>query len=449
MPDAGSNDGQYIEKFDCPVIVIDHHLVEDSIFPSNMILVNNQLSKNYPNKDLSGAGMAFQFCRAMDYYLDKDFAFKFIDLAAVGVCGDMMSGLEIENQFLWRAGFSNIRNYFLKTLCDKQSYSMKGEINPITVAFYIVPMLNAMIRVGTKEEKQRLFLAIVSGHTMVPNNARGHKGEQIEVAIESARECTNARAHQNKEKDEIVERLEQKIFKNDLLENQILFVRLDEDDIFPSELNGLVAMQLSAKYKKPTIIARLNNEGYIRGSSRGINNSELESFKDFMDSTGLFEYTAGHDNACGISILNSRLSQLHEIANKELAKYDFGEDCYEVEFEMMATSSLLPQLIMDLDNYSFCWSQNNSEPNIHVTDLNVTWDDIDVVGKNQDTLRIHKNGITFIKFFAKDLIEELKQYNNLKIELVGRASVNEWGGRRTPQILISAIDFKEDSVMEF
>ena len=74
-----------------------------------MILVNNQLSKNYPNKDLSGAGMAFQFCRAMDYYLDKDFAFKFIDLAAVGVCGDMMSGLEIENQFLWRflisAGF--------------------------------------------------------------------------------------------------------------------------------------------------------------------------------------------------------------------------------------------------------------------------------------------------------------------------------------------------------
>ena len=81
--------------------------------------------------------------------------------------------------------------------------------------------------------------------------------------------------------------------------------------------------------------------------------------------------------------------------------------------------------------------------------MNVTWDDIDVVGKNQDTLRIHKNGITFIKFFAKDLIEELKQHNKLKIELVGRASVNEWGGRRTPQILISAIDFKEDSVMEF
>lgn len=156
-----------------------------------------------------------------------------------------------------------------------------------------------------------------------------------------------------------------------------------------------------------------------------------------------------HDNACGISILNSRLSQLHEIANKELAKYDFGEDYYDVEFEMPATSILLPQLIIDLDDYSFCWSQNNSEPNIHVTDLNVTWDDIDVVGKNQDTLRIHKNGITFIKFFAKDLIEELKQYNNLKIELVGRASINHFAGKVTPQILIQACEVKEDSVMEF
>ena len=42
-----------------------------------------------------------------------------------------------------------------------------------------------------------------------------------------------------------VARLEQKIFKHDLLENQILFIRLEEDDKFPSELNGLIAMQLS------------------------------------------------------------------------------------------------------------------------------------------------------------------------------------------------------------
>ena len=158
-----------------------------------------------------------------------------------------------------------------------------------------------------------------------------------------------------------------------------------------------------------------------------------------------------HDNACGISIANSNLKRLHEIANKELQKYDFGETFYEVEFEMPANSIQLPILINDLERYRDIWSQNCSEPNIHVVDLNVTMDDIDVVGKNSDTLRIHKNGITFIKFFAKDLIKKLKDknYTNLKIELVGRASVNEWRGTYTPQILIEAIDFKENRVIDF
>ena len=87
-------------------------------------------------------------------------------------------------------------------------------------------------------EKERLFMAFIDGTTMVPCNKRGAKGTMEQVAIESARECTNARTKQNKIKDEAVARLEQKIFKHDLLENKILFIRLDDEDNFPPELNG-------------------------------------------------------------------------------------------------------------------------------------------------------------------------------------------------------------------
>lgn len=55
------------------------------------------------------------------------------------------------------------------------------------------------------------------------------------------------------------------------------------------------------------------------------------------------------------------------------------------------------------------------------------------MGKNQDTVKIIKNGIAYMKFFAKDFIEELKSYpNDIKLEVVGRANLNEWGGRVTP-----------------
>ena len=52
-------------------------------------------------------------------------------------------------------------------------------------------------------------------------------------------------------------------------------------------------MQLSAKYKRPTIVARLNKEGHCRGSIRGVSNSELKDFKGFLNETGMFEYVEG------------------------------------------------------------------------------------------------------------------------------------------------------------
>ena len=49
------------------------------------------------------------------------------------------------------------------------------------------------------------------------------------------------------------------------------------------------------------------------------------------------------------------------------------------------------------------------EPLIYISELNITDADIEVVGQRQDTVRIHKNGVTYMKFWAKDFIEELKR----------------------------------------
>lgn len=456
MPDAGSNDYIYIEQLKeigLPVLVLDHHIIESDVqISDNCCIINNQDSPNYRNKHLSGAGVAYQFCQALSEQYAADPG-EFLDLAALGICADMMSGLEIENQYIWREGFKNLKNLFFLTIARKQGYSITGKVNPsdeeiiaalnpMTVAFYIVPMINAMIRVGSLEEKQRLFMAFVEGETLVPCKKRGAAGTMEKVAIESVRECVNARNHQNKIKDSVIEKIEQKIFKHDLLENQILFIRLDDDDIFPPELNGLVAMGLSNKYKRPTIVARLNNEGFIRGSARGLSASELTSFKDYLNSTSLFEYTRGHDNAFGISISNKNLSRFHELANSELAHYDFGEDYHEVNFERIAMDADLTALVDDIGIYDFIWSQQNDTPKIHVMDINLRSSDIQIMGKTGNTVKFEKNGITYIKFFANDLIEELRQYQDIKLEVVGTAKLNEWGGRITRQIIIKDYEVK-------
>lgn len=444
-PDSSTNDGVFIKEFNCPVLVLDHHEKEPQTeIPPNMILINNQTSQNYRNKALCGAGVTWQFCCAMDLFFKKSLAYNYIDLCAVALVGDMMSMLEYENQYLVQAGFKNIQNIMLRTLFDKQDFSMGGKINPTTVAFYVVPLINAMIRVGSIDEKRRLYRAFIAPDELVECHKRGAKGTLERLCVESARECTNAKSHQDKMKEKIVQQLEAKIFKHDLLENQILFVRLEEEDDFPSEMNGLCAMVLASKYHKPTILARRNEEGFDRGSARAPSNTELTSFKDYLGKTGLFEYTLGHAQAFGLSLPDTNLRRLHEMANSDLARIDFGENVYDVDFVRKAADNDLTALIFDLAPYEQVFGQMNPEALVAVTNLVVMPEEIKIIGKNQDTLRIEKNGITYVKFHAKSLIEEISKFNNeMEITIVGRPNVNCWAGNKMPQILIVDMEIED------
>ena len=438
-PDASSNDYKYhemLKNIDLPVLVLDHHLVDEQI-SNNAVIINNQTSPSYKNKDLTGAGVVFQFCRYLDWVFGVDYAKNFIDLAALGIVADMASMLSLENRYIIKTGFNRIRNFFFNVLVEKQSFSMGGKVTPITVAFYVVPLINAMIRVGSIEEKTRLFEAFIDGEKTVLSNKRGAKGEPEFLAVESARECTNAKTKQNNLKEKITEILESKIYKKGLLDNEILFIKLDEeDDIFPQELTGLIAMQLSARFKKPTIVARVTDDGHVKGSMRGVNGSELESFKDFLEDSTFFEYVSGHDNAAGISIYEESLFNFHKYANEKLKDIDFGQNYHEINFSRYAVDEDLYSLVLEIGLADELWGQNNSTPKILVKGINLNQNEYQIIGKNKDTVKFTKNGVDYIHFRAKDMIEKLEEFENLTLEIIGEAKINEWGGRTKPQVII-------------
>lgn len=165
-----------------------------------------------------------------------------------------------------------------------------------------------------------------------------------------------------------------------------------------------------------------------------------------MDESGFFTFTAGHDNACGIGIYDKNLGAFHEYANKELANVDFGESWYEVNFERIAADSDLEDLVYNITQHEDIWGQGNNEPLIHIKDINITSKDVRIMGKNQDTVKIEKFGIAYMKFHAKDMIEELNKYDSIKLEVVGRANLNEWMGNYTPQIFISNYQIEDNAL---
>lgn len=448
IPDAGSNDYPYIEmleKIKTFVIILDHHILNDNTpISDNCIIVNNQISPNYRNKDLTGAGVTWQFCRMLDKMTTFNYANDFIDLAALGIISDMGSILSLENRYIIEEGLKNIKNFFFESACQKQDYSMGGKKNYVSVAFYITPLLNSLIRVGSQPEKERLFLAMVDGHQLVPCNKRGAKGTFEKVAIESLRECTNTKSKQDKITTNAMEQLNVKIFNNNLLDNKVLFVELEDEDDFPQEVNGLVAMKLSAHHKHPTLLGRLNSEGNVKGSIRGLNNSDMGSFRDMLLGSGLFEYVSGHDGAAGFSIPKKNIDKLMEYSNNILADINFNEDYYDVNFVRFAADKDIADIILDLGSRPDIWGQNNKEPYIYVSDINLKKSDIQIIGARKDTVKFEKFGVVYIKFFAKDLIAELENYDEIKMEVVGKANLNEWGGRVTPQIMIENYEIKDN-----
>ena len=435
LPDSSSNDSVFAKEINAPICVIDHHEIDNE--PSdNMIVINNQSSAKYKNKYLSGAGMVWQFCRAMDYYFGHEWAYDYTDLAAVGICGDAMSGLEIENQYIWSYGFSHINNFFLKTLIDKQNFSMKGIVNPTTVAFYISPLLNAVTRVGTTEEKLHMAEAFINGEKLIPSNKKGHKGELVALAAEATRECVNAKSRQARILDNIEEKIDIKINKKDLLINKVLFVELDDDDDFPSTLNGLLATRLTNKYSRPTIVARANDDGYIRGSARAIKTENMDSFKQYLEESEMFEYVLGHPLAFGCSISNYNLDKFFSYSNDSLKDVELGEKCYSVNFIRDAMDNDIDNLIRDVGEYGYIWSNQNDEPTLYIDNIILSTNKIQIIGTNRDTVKFLKNGITYIKFKANELIDELSGMKDIIMKIVGRCNINEWNGIKNPQIII-------------
>ena len=164
-PDSSSNDyqeHQILDEAGVGILVLDHHLADH--ISENAVIINNQLS-DYPNKELSGVGVTWQFCRYIDSILKTNYADNFIDLVALGLCADMMSLRSFETRQLITKGFKkdNIKNPFIDYMIDKNSFPLskadyqssdpQTACTSIGAAFFIVPFVNAICRSGTLEEK--------------------------------------------------------------------------------------------------------------------------------------------------------------------------------------------------------------------------------------------------------------------------------------------------------
>lgn len=440
--DAGSNQYEEHEVLfnrGVDILIIDHH--EASHYSKHAVVINNQLSDRYPNKNLSGVGMAYKFCCALTADIGTTIVDKYLDLVALGLIADMMDVTELENRYIIHHGLKNINNSFFKALIDKQRYSLGSQsINTIGVMFYIAPLINSLTRVGTKEEKELMFTAFIDGDKQVSCTKKGASSNSIETISEQAvRVCSNAKARQKRIADNLQLEIEQMLEDGDLLNKPLILITLKEKQ--NRNILGLVANQMAHKYKKPVLVLIPDKEESYSGSGRNYNLSEIESLKDILNKTELFEFAEGHQSAFGAKIKEKNIKEFLDYCSKNLPTTETME-VYPVDL-IFTGNEISPIFIQQIGKLRPLWGKGFDEPSIVIEDIGVLPEDITVMGKGQNHIKFHKNGVDFVIFNVD--VNEIKKSNlPLSFDIVGRCGINIWRDRISYQIIAQDYSVKQN-----
>ena len=439
IPDASSNDIEQIHQLYSEgrkIIITDHHLLEQKE-SNEAIIINSQIDP-YPNKELTGAGVTWQVCRYLDSINGEDYASKLIDLAATGQIADMSQLSSFETRRIISKGLEpdNIINPFLFKLWQKNMFKITDNPTDWKWTFYICPLINAITRSGTMEEKELIFHSMLVSEAFkdIPSNKRGHKPGEMETVVDQAiRTCTNVKNRQTRVEKASLEKLESLIEKNDMLKHKVLLFILKPEEIEQS-IRGLVANKIMAKYQRCCAVLTDNGTD-CAGSLRGCGLTGIEDFKGICEATGVVNWTIGHPNAAGLSISKVNIDKFLDRTDKLLA--DTAEEpMYKVDY-IWTADNIERQKILQIAAFDPYIGQGFPEPLIAISNLRITKDNIKMMKSNTVKITTPSN-VPIICFSMPD--EEYEQLysenGEIIINVIGLCNQNEWCGMITPQIIM-------------
>lgn len=453
IPDAGTNDCEECKELSergVDILILDHHEKEED--NPYALIVNNQMSDNYENKSLCGAGVVYRFLQSLDEENWNEFADDYLDLCALANISDVMDMRSFETRYLTDLGLLNINNKCFKALIDAQNYSMNGKVNIHNVQWYITPILNGMIRIGSQEEKELLFRAFIEQDEFFEYKKRATKDKPAETIQESiydraARLCKNAKSRQDKQKEKSVEQIAE-IAQSIPFDDKV--VMIDTSDILDTGLTGVVAIKIAEMFNKPCILLNKfldKKTGKITygGSARNVNHSPIDSFKDIVNSTNVFNFGKGHANAFGVNLDLDKKDEAINVMNNILIDVEY-DSTYRVDF-ILDIEDVSIKLITDLARFEDIVCQGIEEPMLAIENISLTKDCFEIFGKNEDTVSFTIDEIKYIQFKCKegnplyDFLQNAWSSDDcVTFNLVGKPTINEYNGIRTPQIIIEDVD---------
>lgn len=448
VPDAGSSQKEehlWLLERGTKLIILDHHEMENDLdygeYQNNIAIVNSQ-EEDYPNHALSGAGVALKFAQAYCEKYGIPFPNKLYSLAACGIVADVMDIGVLENKQIVTAGLKYIKEHqFLYKLIQDAHYNVEEPEPSIKdIGWVIGPNINAIIRLGTQEQKNIIFKSLVSPMLLVPSSKRGEEDQEVPVFEEAVRLCKNAKKRQTTAVDRSIKTIINNIQIKDT-DNAIVYI--DEDKELTFELSGLIANKLLSQYNRPVLLLRkfidhtTGLEEY-RGSARGKAVDGLSNLKDVVKELTGVSKAEGHAFAFGIGVNNEMVTEFKMHLNTVLDKVDFNVNLYLVDLITKYTE--LNTSIAHIMAREDIWGHGVDKPSAVLTDIPT--DKYELMGTEQQHLKIDCGKYDVVLFNVPEITEPLIQGNKINLDVVGDFSVDTSYNVGRLQFVVSDYDIK-------
>ena len=288
------------------IIITDHHTVPEQLPPAYAIVNAKQADDAYPFKELSGVGIAFKLCQALEQKVPgrlPEWA-ELTELAALGTVADIVP-LVGENRELVRRGLAAMEStelVGLKALIEASGLSNQ-RIAADNIGFGLAPRLNA---VGRLEHAQRAVELLVTDDSY----------EASEIAAELNRE-NSLRQDISRQIQEEAEAL---LAQEEHIDTAIVLA----SEGWHQGVIGIVASRLVDKYHLPTILLSISGD-MAKGSCRSI--PALNLYEAIAAEADILTQFGGHHQAAGLTLPTAKVEEFRrrfkEYVRKALRPEDY------------------------------------------------------------------------------------------------------------------------------
>ena len=346
---------------------------------------------------------------------------SFLDIIALGTICDAVP-LKGINRLLVIKGIEVMKkqlNVGLRSLINKSA--IKGKITTFDLGFKLGPRINAAGRLGRSSFGTELLTATETSDADRISDELD-KFNQERRTIESY----------------VLDSAEKQVTEEKI--NKKLLVVYGEG--WHEGVIGIIASRLKDKYHRPCFVITVS-KGKAKGSGRSIKGIDLGNLVIAAKQAGIIDSGGGHSMAAGLSLEENKIEELIDFFEIQLS----NSQSKAVDEKMIYVDSLISSSGINLEVHDEIeklgpFGSDNFEPNFVVKSSLIA--SVNQIGENHLKCLIKTSEGGFIEAMAfrslsTPLGDEIQKNKGNSVSLLGKIKINEWGGRRTPQLHIEDI----------